>query len=284
MKNKEFFTVKHDSTDISLKVKDYVSNEAPLPLEAGQYLYVGYYKPFKNFYIEFSELNTAAVAISFEYLTSNGWVELPDVINETEDFKKSGFIYFTRPKDWVEGEQDTDTNFYVRIKTDINLDAATKVKGLNVLLSNDNDLIGVRSNIVSKHNNGKSWIEKHEMSRQHIIQQLRNLGYRKAKASKDSPIYHEGKSDSVIYSNLTQFDLLEPFELRQAAKFYALAYIYLDELSDEVEDKWHRAGIRHEQRADEALNVFMLKLDINDDGVENPDESSGDTGVNLSWV
>jgi len=284
MKSKEFFTVKYEGTDLSLKVKDFVSNEAALPLEVGQFLYVGYYKPFKNLYIDFSELNVEVATISFEYLTATGWVELTDVIDETEDFLKSGFIYFTRPKDWVESDQDGETNFYLRVKTDANLTATTKVKGLNVLLSNDNDLIGVRSNIVSKHNNGKPWIEKHEMARQHIIQQLRNLGYKKATNSKESPIYSTGASDTIIYTDLTAFDLLEPFELRQASKFFALAYIYLDELSDELEDKWHRAGLRHEKRADEALNVFMLKIDRDDDGVEDPEESSGDTGVNLSWV
>lgn len=284
MKSKEFYTVKYEGTDLSLKVKDYLNNEVTLPLDVGQFLYVGYYKPFKNMFIYFSELNTVAAAITLEYYDGNDWVELPDVIDETENFIKSGFVNFPRPANWKVQTVDGDELFYIRIKTDTALTPTTKLKGLNILFSNDDDLIGIRSNIVSKHNNGNSWVEKHEAARKHIVQQLRNLGYRKVKQATDSPIYfEEEKEDQKVYSNLTQFDLLEPFELREASKFLALSYIYLDELSDEEDDKWYRNGIRHEQRGYEALNTFMLKIDVDDDGKEDIEESSGDTGTALTW-
>ena len=88
----------------------------------------------------------------------------------------------------------------------------------------------------------------------------------------------------VAYNDLTEFDLLEPFELREASKFYALSFIYLDELSDEQDDKWERSGQRHLARADEAVNLFMLKIDYDDDGVEDSEEQNGSTGTHLSWV
>ena len=37
-------------------------------------------------------------------------------------------------------------------------------------------------------------------------------------------------------------------------------------------------------RAEQALNVFMLKLDKDDDGVQDANESEGDTGTNLTWA
>ena len=77
---------------------------------------------------------------------------------------------------------------------------------------------------------------------------------------------------------------MEPFELREASKFFALSMIYLDELSDEQDDKWERSGKRHLKRAEEAINLFMLKIDSNDNGLEDESESNGDTGINLSWV
>ena len=60
--------------------------------------------------------------------------------------------------------------------------------------------------------------------------------------------------------------------------------IYLDELSDEQDDKWFIAGRRHEQRGDEAVNLFMLKIDANDNGDEDECESNGSTTTMLSWV
>lgn len=284
MKNKEFFTVHYENNDISLKVKDFLTNEVALPMTAGQYLYVGYYKPFRSFFIHFSELNVEAAQLTIEYYNGDAWVELPNVVDETENFIKSGFIYFERPEKWAELEVNGETNFYVRISSDTDLTAATKLKGLNILLSNDEDLIGIRSNIVSKHNNGNSWVEKHEAARKHIIQQLRNLGHIKIKQNDVSPLFNlDEQKDSVFYTDLTAFDLLEPFELREASKFYALSMIYLDELSDEEDDKWFVQGQRHEKRADQSLNVFMLKIDKDDDGVEDIEESKGDTGINLSW-
>ena len=283
MKNKDFFTVKNNAVDISLNVKDFNTPPVVLPLEVGQFLHVGYYKPFRQMYFDFSVLNTEDADVIIEYYDGANWVELETAIDETMHFTKSGFVYWLRPIDWSKTTIDSDELFYIRYRVDANLSALTELNGVNVLLSNDNDLIGIRSNIVSKHNNGNTWIEKHEAARRYVIQQLRNLGHRKIKVDEQSPFYFVTNKDASTYSNLTQFDLLEPFELREAAKFYALSYIYLDELSDENDDKWERAGLRHEKRADEAMNVFMLKIDNDDDGEEDSNENEGDTGTNLSW-
>ena len=88
-----------------------MGNEADIPLEVGQYIHVGYLKPFRQFYMEFSALNTEASNITFEYFNGNNWVELSTVIDETEKFIKSGFIHFTRPEDWAATEVDSDELF-----------------------------------------------------------------------------------------------------------------------------------------------------------------------------
>ena len=199
------------------------------------------------------------------------WVTL-DAIDESQNFFKSGFIYFNKPEDWLANTVNGDENFYIRLQPSVAHDVSTEIRGLGVLLSNDLDLIGIRANIVSKHNNGDSWVGKHEAARKYIIQKLRNLGHRKY------------NSTETLFKNLTEFDLLEPFELREASKFYALSYIYLDELSDEQDDKWERSGKRHLKRADEAVNLYMLQVDQDDDGEKDTEENDGDTGINLSWV
>jgi hypothetical protein len=284
-----FYTVLHDNTsiitDLSLKVKDYTANPVGLELGDTHHLYVGYYKPFKQFFIELSVANTNANNLAFEYWNGSAWTTL-EVIDESEGFTKSGFVVFVRPNDWAENTVNGDANFYIRIQPSVSHSVGTIVDGLGVLFSNDLDLIGIKENIVSKLNSGDSWVGKHEAARKYIIQKLRNGGHRKVTTTDpaNNPLVVESsKASALHFSDLTEFDLHEPFELREAAKFYALSFIYLDELSDEQDDKWERSGRRHEERADEAVNVFMLKLDTNDNGKEDESESNGSTRINLSW-
>lgn len=285
----DYFTVLNDNTttidDISLLAKDFTTNEVTLELESDHYLYVGYYKPFKQFFVELSPANTVTNTLNFEYYNGTSWVSL-SAIDESQGFTKSGFIYFNRPEDWTENTVDSKERFYIRIQPSANHSSGTVLQGLGILFSNDLDLIGIKSNIVSKLNNGNSWIGKHEAARKYIIQRLRNLGHRKYVASdSNNPLVVEStKAKAIYYSDLTEFDLLEPFELREASKFFALSMIYLDEKSDQEGDKYERNGKRHLKRAEEAMNVFMLKIDSNDDGEENEAESDGDTGINLTWV
>jgi hypothetical protein len=286
MKGKEFFTIKIKGEDVSLELKDYGTVSAALGnLQVGEYIHIGYYKPFKNFYIHFALPNEEAAVISYEYFDGTNWVALKP-IDETNGFKKSGFIYFERPETWKATTIDGDENFYIRISSNIALSFDTSIKGINVLFSNDQDLISIRSNIVSKLNNGNSWIEKHEEARKHLVQALRNAGYVKVKVddSNSGLFFNQDEKDSKTFSDLTQFDLLDPFQLREAAKYKAMELIYLNELTDEEDDKYERAGIRYGNKSDELFNLFYLKIDKDDDGVEDEDENDDTTRVNLSWV
>lgn len=274
------FTVLKDNgsiTDISINAKDFITNYVPLSLLASDYLYVGHYKPFKQFFIELGPFNTEAGSMKFEYWNGTTWQVLP-VVDETNNFNKSGFITFEKPEAWVANEVDSKENFYIRMQPSAPHSLDVELRGLGILFSNDLDLIGVKSNIVSKLNNGESWVGKHEDARKFIIQRLRNLGNRKY-TEKNSVI-----TEGTYFSDLTEFDILEIDEVRQASKYFTLSMIYLDELSDEQDDKYERAGLRHRASAEESINLFMLKLDTNDDGLEDKVENSGNTGINLTWV
>lgn len=284
-----FYTVLYDNTatisDISQSLKDFTFNFEPVAMADTHYLYVGYYKPFKQFYVELGTSNTVDGSFSFEYWNGSTWTSL-EVVDETLHFKNSGFVYFDRPEGWAANTVNSIEKFYIRMQPSASHDAGTVINGLGILFSNDKDLEGIKSNIVSKLNGGDSWIGKHESARKYIIQRLRNLGYRKYNTDNvDNPLFlSDGNVKGVVFSNLTEFDLIEPFELREASKFYTLSMIYLDELSDEQDDKWERAGQRHLQRAEEAINLFMLRIDEDDDGIEDDIENYGDTGTNLSWL
>lgn len=277
----KFFTVKYQGNDYSKRLKDFGSAEVPFSLLAAEAMHVGFEKPFNSFYLEFGTKNTEAVNLTFEYYDSELASYQPlDVVDESEAFIQSGFVLFEKPANWGKSTFDGDEKFYIRITTDADLTNGTTLKGLAMLLSNDLDLERVRSNIVSKFNNGESWILKHEAAKKYIIQELRNRGNRKViNTDNTNPVLPEG----MRFADITEFDLLDPFQLRQASIYLTLSMIYLDELTDEEEDKFFRQGLRYENEYNKAFDLFFLKLDTDNDGLEDDFENAEDTGINLSW-
>lgn len=282
-----FYTVKHFNgatyDDYSLKLKDYGTPSINLTLTDTQYLYIGNYKPFNNMYIELDTANINAGSFSSEYYDGAAWQPL-ELIDETEGFAESGFIRFNLPDGWKSLDVGNATRFYIRLQPSI-AQSAIDLKGLGVLFSNDLDLVSVRSNIVSKHNNGSSWVLKHEEARKEIIGQLRRNGNVKVKERNTSNInsqlfFGDGVND-LFYLDITEYDILDIDQLREAAKLKALELIYVDELSDEKDDKWQRHGYRFQAKYKEAMNILFLKLDLNDDGVVDNEDNNNVTSTEL---
>jgi len=275
-----FLTIKYDGTDYSKKLKDFGTASAAIELQELEYIYVGHYKPFKQFYVELEVKNTSGGVMSAEYYDGSIWQPLNTLLDESEDFSKSGFLFFEKPSNWKAAEVDSETKFFIRLKTDTSHSVGTKIQGMGVLLSNDLDLEGVRSNVVSKFNNGASWVLKHEQARKDIIQLLRNKGNRKiSNADKNNPLVTEG----IKFSDINEYDLLEPEQLRQASLYKTLSMIYLDELSDDENDKWERQGLRYERSFHTMFNLFYLQLDTDDDGVLDDGENYITTSTSLVW-
>jgi hypothetical protein len=278
----QFFTVIYEGTDLSKKLKDFGTGEVALELAPLEHIYVGYYKPsFTQFYVELKTKNTVPNVISAEFYDGTIWQPLNTFLDESEGFTKSGFLFFERPKNWKAATVEGQENFYIRLSTNEAHSAGTTLKGLAILLSNDLDLEGVRSNIVSKLNNGASWVLKHEQAAKDILQELRNKGNRVVKNANSS---NQFVTEGARFSDLTLFDLLEPMQLRQASLYKTLSMIYLDELSDEVDDKWHRQGTRYEENYAKMVNLFYLQLDVDDDGKASAEETRTTTGTVLSWL
>lgn len=271
-----FFNISYEGTDLSKKLKDFGTASVDLTLLTSQYIYIGFYKPFKQLFIELSTKNTNGGNITAEYYDGSSWKTLASLIDETEGFSKSGFLFFDKPEDWAKEGDD----FKIRLLTDTDHSVGTSIQGIGILLSNDLDLEGVRSNIVSKFNNGASWVLKHEQARKDIIQMLRNKGNRIIKnASKENPLITEG----LRFADITEFDLLEPEQLRQASLYKVLSMIYLDELSDNEEDKWERQGLRYEAMFSKMFNLFYLQIDHDDDGITDDEETNVSTATRLVW-
>lgn len=275
-----FLTIKYNSTDYSKKLKDYGTASAAIELQTGEYIYVGYEKPFNQFFVELETKNSNGGLMTAEYYDGSVWQPLNTLLDESEDFTKSGFFIFDKPYKWASTEVDSVLKFYIRLKTDTSHSVGVKIKGVAMLLSNDLDLEGVRSNIVSKFNNGSSWVLKHEQARKDIIQLLRNRGNRKvSNADKNNPL----ATEAIKFSDINEYDLLAPEQLRQASLYKTLSMIYLDELSDDEGDKWERQGLRYERTFNEMFNLFSLQIDSDDDGLLDDGESYITTSTALTW-
>ena len=72
---------------------------------------------------------------------------------------------------------------------------------------------------------------------------------------------------------LDQFDLHNFDEVRQAAKYLALANIFYNE-SDSVDDKWKQKADGFMDKYSKAISLNFLSIDDNDDGVEQSSESN----------
>ena len=91
-----FYKVFFNTTDVSEKVREYLTPSVDMVITAAQFMYVGLYKPFRQFYIEFDVANPSPSALTFEYFDGNNWVVLPNVIDETDKYIESGFITFPK--------------------------------------------------------------------------------------------------------------------------------------------------------------------------------------------
>ena len=137
----EFYTVKYDDTstftDFSLSLKDYLTNPISITFGDTHYLYVGYYKKFTQFYVELTALNINPGTMAFEYFDGDTWVTLDiNLADESQNFFRSGFVYFDRPIDWEETSIDGTEKFYIRMQPSASQSAIT-MQGLGILLSND---------------------------------------------------------------------------------------------------------------------------------------------------
>ena len=288
----EMFTVKHDDsgfTDLSKKVFDFSRDSILLQMKNTSILYIGLRKPFNFFYASFIALNTIVNKLTIRYhdVTLDALKDVPNLNEETDGFTREGFITFDRPElnsqattAWKPTTIDNLELFWLVITTDTSHDVITEVNAFNILFANDQDLIQERSNIVSKHAQKeptKTWVIKHQAARDEIVQAIRTQGKKKVR---DTGVLVPSR-----FLDITAFDFLRLGQIRQAAKWLALAKIFKNELSDAADDKWMVLGDEFESKFDDAFDLFLLSLDTDDDGEEDFEENADDNKrIDLSFT
>jgi hypothetical protein len=137
-----------------------------------------------------------------------------------------------------------------------------EINGINVLFCDDQDLFDVvpylEDNINYLPKGYDTYIPYIQAARKTIVQELRNKG----KAKYNNTDYNESK---LYWSNLTQFDILEREELREAAKYKVLELVFFN-LKDEENDIYEIKSKDYRDDYAQAFSVAFLSLDKNDNG------------------
>lgn len=224
-------------------------------VNAEDYLYFGLYKPFSMVYAELSVINEIPADFTIEYYNGSSWVSAVNGVDYTKGFTRSGFISWDLDQTgWSEVTVDTETAYWIRVKTNTALSATTALQGLNLVYANDLDMqegYYTVNDLLPEY--ALSFISFHQAARNEIIQQLRNNG------------------DYTINGDLTKWDLLKPDQVREAAKWKALELLFFS-CSNEVDDKYDILSKDARTKYTTAMNLYLKSIDKNDDGVLSPDE------------
>jgi len=265
---KDNFTVIHETNNISKAMNTFKYGEELVPLLTTETLHVGFDKAFNVVYFEVSVPNATPAKIAATYDNAAGLQTLK-ICDETNGFTKSGFITFERPTDPVKTTIETEEKIYIHFQTDTDLDPTTKFKGVGIVFNTNEDLEAIRSNIRTTLNDGESLIHKIELAKDTIVQMLNNQG--NVKIVQDN----SGSLTSGTYmQSITEFDFLSITQLRLASTYLAASLLYLEELSDDVGDKWEMQGKRHRVKFNDLFNIYLLKIDLDNDGQASTSEVS----------
>jgi hypothetical protein len=223
------------------------------------YLYVGYYKPINNFFVELGTANTNAGSLTGEYYNGTTWTSLVGFFDDSRSFTRSGFMSWDRGQD---DEAKTTVNgteqFWYRFRPSVT-HSSTVVNGLNIVFADDQDLKREYFEISDFLPSGESsFILTHVACRDHIIQVLRNSGDKK-------------RNSSGNFEDLTAFDLLDMGQIKLAATYLALSKIFSN-VQDDEGDIWRQKSIDYHGLYSMAQKNGFIDIDLDDDGIRDANE------------
>lgn len=242
----------------------------------------GFTKPFRQIYFDIAnEYTLPGLANSVWFFsTGRGYsqsnADIDRYINDETGFlQQSGFVQIKEvPSYWApdangrysiliwcrrestgEGQPLVDRNWQL------------PVRGINYIFSDDNDLQRVKSDILDA-SQGAGWGPKHVAAREIIMQKLR--------------IKYQMK-------NLSAFDILNPWELREASTFLTLSLIYKYELTKMPGDIYDEQSKGLMMKAKATFDEYGLSIDTNNDGKLTADDASVVSenvirSVDLTWT
>lgn len=258
--------VKHDDNgvfkDLSNEARDYLRDPFSVTFIALEdRLLIGLYKPFNQIFTELNTTDVTTNTLTFKIGTATGFVAI-EVDDDTNGYARSGFQIWDRKQDaWIATTEDGVEAFWLEV-TSAN-DFVIDFDAINIVYADDIDLVSEVRNINEYlFENDTSFIAYHVASRNDIVQSLRNGGnFKELNMASPNP----------NLENITKWDLLDAGEIRQAAKYLALAKIFFD-VSENTEDKAYQRFRDYEGMYGAAFKLFRMSIDKDDDGVTDTDE------------
>lgn len=250
-------------TDYSQDFQDFTRDTQSVNLvSAEDKLYVGYYKPINKFYIDLATPNSNANDLSIKYYNGSTFQNVAGQLDETKGCTRSGFVQWTREQtDQTKTTIDGEEMYWYEITA--SADHADAVyNAIGILFADDKDLSEQVPEINdSAHLAGKSsHVLAHVASKKWIIQELRNRNYVK-------------RDEDGTPQDITAWDLLDIEQINQASTFKALSIIYFN-YSDEPNDIYERKSKSYNAQYKSALQLAVLRLDLDDDGVKDDTENT----------
>lgn len=252
-------TIIKGSSDLSQALENYLTDVEALDFSSGETLDIGFRKPFSDLFIELKPTTVVANVLQAEYFNGS-WTSL-SITDRTKGFNRSGFVKWDKSEieDWEAVTLHGKELYWVRVSLQNDI-TDLEFSGINIVFSDDNDLKEGYPDIMEfLPENSQSFIAYHQEARNHILTYLRNKG--------------KTISQQQRYKLLDQFDLHNVEEVRQAAKYLALSNIFYNE-SDVVGDKWFQKAEGFKSKYGEAINLYSLSIDENDNGKEENSESN----------
>lgn len=266
LKQKKFPTVLFDDgssfENISLDMLSFGRDSSVVPLEAAQgALYFGLYKPFTALYVEMKVVNDEDSALIVEYWNGSSWDSVESLVDDSDAFKRSGFIQFDKSEDWEETAVNGITAYFIRFRVSDDLGDETEIQGMNIVFSDDQDLKGVYPSILNfTDSNETSFILRHENSRDRVIETIRKIGRKRGNAS-------------LRYERYDAWDFLHIEEVRLWALYLTLENIFSG-LQAKEEDLYTRKAAEYREKAEQYKADAFITLDADDDGESDNDEES----------
>jgi hypothetical protein len=261
--------------NLSKEAYEYQRDTLAIPLETADFLYMGRRKPFYAIYadVNASYPNAVSCTLTAEYYNGTAWTALTLAVEDTKGFERSGFIKWEAPTDangdevWESVTINSADKYFVRLIVSANLTSTTKLNGLNIIFADDEDLKREDYNILAllpedaDEVAATSHILTHVASREFIVDHIKRSG--------------KVKTDSVTGDivDTDEWDLLEVNQVRQASVFKSLSKIYFA-ASDNPEDIYWKKYEQYERLYTDAIGLYLLTLDTNDDGVASASEKA----------
>lgn len=281
MRSAEMLTILHNSdttfTDLSNYCHDFLRDSFILEPLDDDYIYIGYYKPINQIFVErvSGTANTGSMTGQYYNTTDAEWQSLTGFYDDTKNLNRSGFISWERNQlNQGNSEIDSTDLFWIRLKTGALSNAVTLI-AINIVFADDNDLKAEFYNILDTdylRTGQTSHIASHLAARREIIQEIRNSGKKKKFGTLlPTNTYSFDKIYGYAYENINAWDILDIGEIRTAATYLAMSKVFFS-LSDRVDDFYNSEGNRYRKAYQDALSLFYLSIDESDDGLANSEE------------